>query len=515
MLLRRPPLRGGLAVRCRLLHARHAKSICSIISPDHLHLSPIHGLLLYGSPALSSLWAAGEATGPPAARLARALFNRHEPEEPLVPARNKSLPAIYLTPELLGHCLGLGLRKASDAEVRSALYDLGVDAIARESKCSIARFERLVHLMGVASHSTEPMAYADGSVNICGTSVCLAFLWARARSKRCILAFLTALQPHMADSSLLAPEVAPECEEWQASFQEPFGEEVTYMLGGGSRSVAPSEEDMAALCEGGAVPHAALERLAFQLVARSGQSPEIPQQVYGYKGQPPIADCVEACAREAMGLALWDGKAYDTSRLPETADPKLLGYFESGGACDGMEAGQIWFDLVSAREGLSYMLGTRREDQYELFPSIDNFAATLSSLLRTDVPPPPEDGSQCPVWPRSRLLWQRAGTSRHPELLLRRPDASYQAGSSASQAPDEDLRIVFNGARHCYSTRDATAAEPAWVGRVRHAWRRRLPTAPSAAAAAARLLHLRGTVVMARHEALHREAEERLALVNA
>lgn len=74
------------------------------------------------------------------------------------------------------------------------------------------------------------------------------------------------------------------------------------------------------------------------------------------------------------------------------------------------------------------------------------------------------------------------------------------------------MRIVFNGARHCYSTRDAMATEPAWVGSVRRAWRRRLPRARPAAMAAARLLGLQGPVLMARHEVLHREAEAREAV---
>ena len=34
------------------------------------------------------------------------------------------------------------------------------------------------------------------------------------------------------------------------------------------------------------------------------------QEVHGYRGQPPVADCVEACAREALGLELWDGEGY-------------------------------------------------------------------------------------------------------------------------------------------------------------------------------------------------------------
>ena len=91
-----------------------------------------------------------------------------------------------------------------------------------------------------------------------------------------------------------------------------------------------------------------------------------------------------------------------------------------------------------------------------------------------------------------------------------------------------EMRIVFNGQRHCYSLRDATQTEPAWIGRVRSAWRMRLRTLPGQAradhstsvaapsslhvtlhASAARLLALRGKVEMARHEQLHLEARRR------
>ena len=532
--------RALLLLRRRNLHARHAKGAATLLLPDCLHLSPVHGLLIYGSPALGSLWAEGADDGPPVARLARALFNRHEPEEPLVPARNKSLPAVYLTPELQGHCLGLALRDASGGEVRSSLYGLGVDAIARESGVSIARFERLVGLMREAVRTTHPLHDSTGgSVVLAGTSVVLAFVWATAPNKRSLLDFLMALRPHLEEqeSRLFTPEASPHCSEWLSSFEEPFGKEVTYMLGGGSRSVAPSDTELEALCDGHWIPPAALERLAFQLVERSGCAPEIPQQVYGYRGQPPMADCVEACAREALGFALWDGNGHDTSRLPPSSDPRMLDYF-GGGVCDGMESGQAWYDLVSARPGLEYMLGTSPDEEYELSPSVDNFAATLSSLLRVDVATPPEGGGMCSVWAGSQLQWQRAGTARHPELLLRQaadvtadvasdhremridpdpgpgpdPNKGEEFKSSrveSSRVKHEEMRIVFNGARHCYSTRDATTTEPAWVGRVRLAWRKKLPEAPAAAAAAARLLGLCGPVLIARHEALHREAEER------
>lgn len=547
----------------RRLHARHAKSTATLLGADCLNLSPVHGLLLSGSPALGSIWAAGEADGPAVGRLARALFNRHDSEEPLRPSRNKSQPAVHLTPALQGACLGLALRGA-EAEVRSALMDLGVAALAKETKVSIVRFERFVRLLGEAIRSPVPLLPRGGGgrvavsdaeadpVTICGITVMLAHVWTSARTKLCLLAFLSSLQQHAPHLELFHPSAAPECERWRAEFvADDFGDEVHFMLGGGSRSIPPEPAELEALCAGGApaVPPAALERLAYTLAAREGCAPEVAQEVHGYQGQPPIADCVEACVREAIGLALWDGaaRAYDCSRLPASADPALVAFFDvagqgkSGdgrdadadadgptlGACARADAGRVWFDLLSARGGgsvgggpvgggpvLDYMLSrecSRRA--YELFPSVSNFAAAVASLLRADVQPPAEGAPPAPVWPGSRTVWQLEGCSRHPVLRLRSGDG-----------PGEELKVVFNGQRHCYSLRDARATEPAWIGSVRHAWQRRLlhardqrhgeeeerPALHSTLnAAAARLLSLRGERELARHETLYLEQQRR------
>ena len=74
-----------------------------------------------------------------------------------MPARNKSSPAVWLTPALQGHALGLAQTDTTEAEVRSALIALGVAEIARETKVSIARFERLVALIREAGQSTQAL----------------------------------------------------------------------------------------------------------------------------------------------------------------------------------------------------------------------------------------------------------------------------------------------------------------------------------------------------------------------
>ena len=284
---------------CRRLHARHAKGVGIMMADESFGLSPIHGLFLFGTPALASLWAGGEAGGPAVARLARALFNRHQIQEPLRPTRNKSLPAAHLTPTLQGACLGLALSQASREDVRRCLVKLGVDELAREQGVSIARFEGLVGLIAEAAVSRQPRHMAQRSAAQCsggdsdsgssnnagsgacvgvgvhGASVVLAHVWACAHSKRCLLDFLMALQEHM-PNRLFRANVS--CAEWRERFlADNFDEfEVEYMLGGGSRSIAPGKQDLDALCEGSApVPLSAIERLAFTLVARHRCSPEV------------------------------------------------------------------------------------------------------------------------------------------------------------------------------------------------------------------------------------------------
>lgn len=235
-------------------------------------------------------------------------------------------------------------------------------------------------------------------------------------------------------------------------------------------------------------------------------------------GQPAVADCVEACLREALMLALYDGRGgYSVRLLPPSTDSELVNFFAADGPCTSADAGRRWFDLLSARPGLSYMLGCG-ERRYELFPSVKNFGATLESLLGVPVSLPPRLDDDVLVWPNSPLRWQQLGCERHPILLLQRSSKGdvtsghglhVSCGRAAeAQGVDEAMRIVFNGQRHCYSLRDATVTEPAWIGRVRHAWKRRLheqrmQLAPGLDAAAARLLQLRGPCDMARHEALH------------
>jgi hypothetical protein len=195
---------GGAADGSRLLVAAHSKSgggrssapaaadamllpsdvagTVSIVRPDRWHLSPAVGLALSGcgSHLLSRLYelephALSDGSrltdgtvwrGTPACRLVRSLFYRVEPDEPLRPTTNRSLPAAHLSPSLAAHVLGLAEAGGSDAATHAALRaavcsetGLGLPALARETGVSIARFQRLAE----AVREADQDGYGDGN----------------------------------------------------------------------------------------------------------------------------------------------------------------------------------------------------------------------------------------------------------------------------------------------------------------------------------------------------------------
>ena len=516
--------------RSLALQASHLRGTASALAEDSQLFSPAHGALLFGAPALSNTWAGTSDSA--STQLARSLFHRHDSNEPLQPCKNRSLPAAHLDASLQGHVLGLAARGASPTEVRAGLLSLGIAPLARSTKVSIARFERLVALVAGggkggagagASWSAESRATGGhGHGTPSGVALMLAFVWASARSKADLLRFLEALHMHQPPGAtpLFAVDADPHCDSWRdAWLEQQMGSDINYLLGGGSVSVAPTEEELAAMCRAELSPDA-LERLAYTLLARDGCAPEVRQEHHGYLGQPPIADCVEACARAALGLALWQpaAGAYDPALLPPTADAHVAAFFGAGGEALRPTAGASWFVLLSARPsppGLRYMIGDGQL-AYELYPSVPNFVALLESLLHLPITPPRADVA-APVWQGSEMHWTLEGCSRHPVIHFvrrrqqhdrHRPRAgTARAAASASAdvpptvTPTEELRVVFNGERHCYTLHNALATEPAWVSRVRHAWRAiggvaALP--PTARAAAARLLATDGQDVRAR-----------------
>ena len=287
----------------RSLHARSVKGTATIMAPNALALSPVQGALCWGSPALSAVWeVGGDAASPPVARLARALFHRHDPQEPLRLTANKSLPGCHLQgrPAWQGHLLGLACRGASTIEVRDQCSRLGVADVARETRVSLQRFSSLVQLLGDALQpaacilqppSATSAANAGLPPGLCGSAVWLAYLWASAARKECLLEFLVALQEHV--PVLDDARSRPHSPSWRRAWaEEAFAADALPAPGAvsGMAEAAESGEAAEAAEEGEAADEAGgaarLERLACALVSRGDERPEAEQERYGDRGQP-------------------------------------------------------------------------------------------------------------------------------------------------------------------------------------------------------------------------------------
>ena len=458
----------------RYLHARWVKHSHRVMS-DQPSTSlprvaglPARGLLMQSSPLLPALWALGnvQKDACPAAQLVRALWHRHEPQEPLRCTRNRSLPGSLLAedPELLGHVFGMALTGVSDAEGVQVLRSLGVGPLARRTKVSLSRFARLAGLVrdGLGGGGTLPPA-------LCTSSIMLAFLWASASSKDDLLRFLEAAATHLPHGALLHPEHAEAGAEWRREWlSQSYG--VSEAEDGTVTAIAAASS----LAADPHPPPESLELLAFAMASRGSERPLVEQARHSYLGQKAVPDCVEAVARDAISLALWDPdrSCFDPSRLPPTADPALHRYFEGRLAySSGRSAGGAFFDLCSDRthqpEPLRYMSGGTLGD-YELHPSVDNLIAALRSMLGPSFSPPVNDVLH-EMWPGARAVWD-VRRNQHTDRAALRLKALPGGTSGAATRRTEELTLIFANNVHCYALRRVEGDGPLWLTGVRRAW---------------------------------------------
>ena len=97
----------------------------SALRPAAYHLSPAVGLAVGagGAHLLSNLYSVRDELGggSASATLARELFHRTHPQEPLRPTANKSLPAAHLSPSLCAAVAALAWERPGSAAVNAAL----------------------------------------------------------------------------------------------------------------------------------------------------------------------------------------------------------------------------------------------------------------------------------------------------------------------------------------------------------------------------------------------------------
>lgn len=357
----------------RRLHPRNLKQTGTLLN-QHAHemrLSLAHGALLYASHVLPALWLVGKnADSPPAARLARALFHRHEAQEPLRPTRNESIPGCHLarSHRLQATFLALALAGVSEEKMREVLHASGVHALARRTKVSVSRFVRLATLLREAAAHDDPCVYGHGQSSghlmaglppgLSGITILLAFAWATASSRADLLAFLVALDRQymiLTNRRLLRPCLADlSCKTWKEAWcSDAFEQSDASSPPASKRSPEhPSSSDANVGPEG-------LELLAYVICSQGSGRPEVAQSRHGFLNQKPVADCVEAVLHDTLSFCLWDSltSSFRVDRLPHTADADVVSFFSHAGGVWRANPGVAWFDLCSGRPNLHYMRG--------------------------------------------------------------------------------------------------------------------------------------------------------------
>ena len=434
-----------------MLRAAHVRGTMSALSPNWRHLSPAIGLALSGSHLVGRL----HELDPPladkehsaACLLTKQLFHRDHRDAPLHPTTNRSLAAAHLSPSLTAHVAGIassGLvgNGAHEALRKATCSDTGMQlaALARETGVTIARFERLVEQVQQADSSSASSVIG---IRRLGSALLMHHLWLRASlqgQKRALWTYLETLQvclgPVLTDEAASLLGSGQQLDDGSAAWsQEELApaqvvRAANFLLSGSSgvtdaATVADDERQVAS----------AFELVAAATAQASSRSPPLLQGRYGFRGQPPVADCAELVTRELLNQLLWceASQSFDVSRLPHTADCALLRFYAAGGLAqleqhDAAEqrlalspaphatqsvrvagrsvaewfeappsyspASQAWFELLSGRQNVSYLKGDGRKGdgrkgdgeqrsslRYEMAPTLDNVIACLGELL--------------------------------------------------------------------------------------------------------------------------------------
>ena len=346
--------------------------------------------------------------------LLRDSFHRNHPDEPLRPTTNRSLPCAHLSPSLIAHVLGLAWRRPGGEAIGKALRaatcsETGFDVpkLARTTGVTIARFERLV--AQVVAADDEP----DAPLPHTGSAILLRHLWLRSSSREDLWTYLATLEAHYGPA-LSADAHDLSRSAWRA--QPPYGAAELAAPSVLSAAVDVFSRDVdEALSD----RRASFERLAAALALGGSRASPLLQGRYGYREQPPVADCAEMVARELLNALLWDSatQSFDTSRLPPSSLPELRAFYAPGGPADrdgaavagsgsggagghdsevtGEASGEAawhagppaystaaaaWFEIVSNRKPIAYLAGLPGQ-RYEMTPTVENVATCIGVLM--------------------------------------------------------------------------------------------------------------------------------------
>jgi hypothetical protein len=290
----------------------------SVLKPSFFPLSPACGLLSLSAPTFASN--AYSLALPPGHihGLCRELFHKQGDGAALRAATSRSRAAAHLSPEMLGHIVGLAITGAHEARVKECLGELGVTTNRINGEwtgVSFARFQRLVKLVGGVWREET---YVRG-----GTSLLMRFLWERARDKDDLLSYLLALHSHV---PVLHPSFAHDTTlqaQWLKQIFTPdeLGCEDT-LEAAAEALLDPTTPDLAFAYS--------FELLAASLSSVHAFRSPIRLQRHSYKGGKEVPDCVEVVVREILELVLFDANTstLDSQRLPPSASPELLAFLQ-------------------------------------------------------------------------------------------------------------------------------------------------------------------------------------------
>ena len=249
--------------------------------------------------------------------LCRELFHAPGDGAALRPTTSRSRAAAHLSPQLLGHVVGLAVTGAREGYVKECLAENGVRTNKVHGEwtgVSLARFQRLVQLVGgVWREDTHVRG---------GTALLMRFLWEKALSKDDLLAYLMALHSHFPVlQSSFAHDTARHA-EWLTSCFAPDELECEASLLASANALL--DRSLPDDCFAGHV-----ERVAASLSSVHTWRSPIRLQRHAYKGGREVPDCVEVVVREIIELLLYDpdARGYDLARLPPDASPALQDFF--------------------------------------------------------------------------------------------------------------------------------------------------------------------------------------------
>jgi hypothetical protein len=314
------------------MQARQCRGLMTALRPAACALSPACGLFALSTPTFASN--AYSVMLPPGHLhlLCKELFYKPSDSAPLRVAASRSRAAAHLSPEILGHVVGLAATGACPSAVKDCLGSLGIATNKIHGSwtgVSMARWQRLVQLVGGV------VCGEQGQVTG-GTALLMRFLWEKARCKADILSFLLALHAH---TPVLQPALAADPSQHRQWLMQSFSaaeiEDDDTLVEAAIQLLDPSTPDVQFAHH--------YELLAAGISAVQAFRTPIRLERHRYKEGKEVPDCVEVVVREIIELLIFDHhqRGFDTSRLPSTADPSLAAFFSSDFA-SSRAAAEAW-----------------------------------------------------------------------------------------------------------------------------------------------------------------------------